>query len=141
MTKDYNSRKQDRNFYRYIHIYVLKKIRENYYVISNIFLFYFYSSNNQGNRGGQSPSINTNNKNSNSISEKSTGLWDNWQTRGTYWTKNGEKVQEHMSVALLLQRLKWTFFWKYFFTPQLHSVQIFFQKTLMANSVHFFSNF
>ena len=84
MTKDYNSRKQDRNFYRYIHIYVLKKIRENYYVISNIFLFYFYSSNNQGNRGGQSPSINTNNKNSNSISEKSTGLWNNWQTRGKH---------------------------------------------------------
>jgi len=55
MTKDYNSRKQDRNF---------------------------YSSNNQGGREGQSPSINTNNKNSNSISEKSTGLWNNWQTRG-----------------------------------------------------------
>ena len=68
-----------------IHTYIcIKKNRENYYVISNIFLFYFYSSNNQGNRGGQSPSINTNNKNSNSISEKSTGLWNNWQTRGKH---------------------------------------------------------
>ena len=47
-------------------------------------VFIFHSSNNQGGREGQSPSINTNNKNSNSISEKSTGLWNNWQTRGKH---------------------------------------------------------
>ena len=69
-----------------------------------MYFFNFYSSNNQGNRGGQSPSSNTNNKNSNSISEKSTGLWNNWQTRGAQWAKNGKKCNITNDMCLSVMK-------------------------------------